>query len=112
MYVPSHHSCRIAGLVACLATLLSPALAHAAAPDCDGPSQDCVRVGHWNVSLAVGGEYEKYGQIERALVAFAGLRDGDRLIDLGCGSGRLAWALGQSMRVEYLGIDIVQALLD
>lgn len=34
------------------------------------------------------------------------------LIDLGCGSGRLAWALGETMRIDYLGIDIVQAFLD
>ena len=64
------------------------------------------------MALAVGGDYERNGLIERAVVAHAGLRDGDRLIDLGCGSGRLAWALGQSMQVDYLGIDIVPALLD
>jgi ubiquinone/menaquinone biosynthesis C-methylase UbiE len=64
------------------------------------------------MSRAVGGDFEAVGLIERAVVAYAGLRDGHRLIDLGCGSGRLAWALGRAMRVDYLGIDIVQDLLD
>ena len=64
------------------------------------------------MSRAVGGDFESVGLIERAVVVHAGLRDGQRLIDLGCGSGRLAWALGRSMRIDYLGIDIVQALLD
>ena len=35
------------------------------------------------------------------------------LIDLGCGSGRLATALGQDgPAIDYLGIDVVQVLLD
>lgn len=41
--------------VACLAALLLPALASAAGADCDRPSEDCVAVGHWSVSVAVGG---------------------------------------------------------
>lgn len=64
------------------------------------------------MAVAVGGDYENIGRIERSVVRHAGLRDGMTLIDLGCGSGRLAWALGQAMRIDYLGIDIVQALLD
>ena len=40
--------------IACLAALLLPPVARAAAPDCDGPSEDCVRVGHWSLSVAVG----------------------------------------------------------
>jgi predicted TPR repeat methyltransferase len=64
------------------------------------------------MARAVGGAYEAVGQIERDVLRFAGLRDGMSLVDLGCGSGRLAHALGRSMRICYLGIDIVQALLD
>jgi ubiquinone/menaquinone biosynthesis C-methylase UbiE len=64
------------------------------------------------MAAAVGGDFESVGIIERAVVRHAGLRDGMTLIDLGCGSGRLAWALGQTMQVQYTGIDIVQALLD
>jgi ubiquinone/menaquinone biosynthesis C-methylase UbiE len=64
------------------------------------------------MAVAVGGDFESVGRIEASAVRHAGLRDSMSLIDLGCGSGRLAWALGQSMRIDYLGIDIVQALLD
>lgn len=64
------------------------------------------------MATAVGGDFESIGAIERAAVRHAGLRDGMALIDFGCGSGRLAWALGQAMRIDYLGIDVVQALLD
>ena len=64
------------------------------------------------MSRAVGGDWERNGQIQSAALRHLGLRDGQSLIDLGCGSGRLAAALGRSMRIDYLGIDIVQALLD
>jgi SAM-dependent methyltransferase len=59
---------------------------------------------------AVGGRPEK-GLIECAALRHVGLRDGMALIDLGCGSGRLAWVLGQEMDIEYCGIDVVPALL-
>lgn len=65
------------------------------------------------MSLAVGGgSYEIFGQMEAEIVQAAGLKDGMRLVDLGCGSGRLASALHRGMDVSYVGIDIVQALLD
>lgn len=65
------------------------------------------------MSLVVGGgSYEIFGQMEAEIVQAAGLRDGMRLVDLGCGSGRLASALHRGMDVSYVGIDIVQALLD
>jgi SAM-dependent methyltransferase len=64
------------------------------------------------MSLAVGGSYYEVGSIERDLMCWAGLKDGMFLIDLGCGSGRLAHALGQSLKIELTGVDIVPALLD
>lgn len=64
------------------------------------------------MSLAVGGGYELFGQIEAQLLRQAGLADGMRLVDLGCGSGRLASALHGATEISYLGIDIIQALLD
>jgi ubiquinone/menaquinone biosynthesis C-methylase UbiE len=64
------------------------------------------------MSLAVGGLYEEIGAIEANLLRHAGLKDGMSLVDLGCGSGRLAHAVGSSMSISYTGIDIVQALLD
>ena len=65
------------------------------------------------MSLAVGGgPYEIFGQMEAEIVQAAGLGNGMRIVDLGCGSGRLASALHRGMDVSYVGIDIVQALLD
>jgi SAM-dependent methyltransferase len=65
------------------------------------------------MEAAVGGGYEIFGGIETGIVRGAGLRDGMRLIDLGCGSGRLASALqAQGARLSYVGIDIVKSLLE
>ncbi len=64
------------------------------------------------MELAVGGSWDVIGPIEVAVLRHAGLRDGMRLVDLGCGSGRLAQALSRAMEVEYLGLDVVPALLD
>jgi ubiquinone/menaquinone biosynthesis C-methylase UbiE len=64
------------------------------------------------MSLAVGGSYEHIGQVERSVLKHSGLVDGMFLIDLGCGSGRLAHALGKEFQISYLGIDILQSLLD
>jgi ubiquinone/menaquinone biosynthesis C-methylase UbiE len=64
------------------------------------------------MSLAVGGRYHEIGAIEADIMRYAGLKDGMSLIDLGCGSGRLASELSRSLNVEFTGIDIVQSLLD
>jgi ubiquinone/menaquinone biosynthesis C-methylase UbiE len=63
------------------------------------------------MSLAVGGQYKELGAIERAVLQYAGLKNGMSLIDLGCGSGRLASDLSGRMKIEYLGIDVIQELL-
>ena len=42
---------------------------------------------------AVGGSYEHYGVLEHALLRGEGLRDGSAVIDVSCGSGRLATKL-------------------
>ena len=64
------------------------------------------------MSYAVGGSYELFGQIDAHLLGRVGLEDGMRLVDLGCGSGRLASVLHSSRKISYAGIDIVQQLLD
>jgi ubiquinone/menaquinone biosynthesis C-methylase UbiE len=62
---------------------------------------------------AVGGLYEQIGQIEVDVLKQAGLRSGMSMLDMGCGSGRLAHALGKSgLHLQYTGVDIVQKLLD
>ncbi|SMG22158.1 class I SAM-dependent methyltransferase [Paraburkholderia susongensis] len=65
------------------------------------------------MARAVGGSYDDVGEMELNILRHAGLKDGMAVFDLGCGSGRLASALGRSgMDLDYLGTDIVQALLD
>jgi cyclopropane fatty-acyl-phospholipid synthase-like methyltransferase len=56
--------------------------------------------------------HHEVGAIEADIMRYAGLKDGMSLIDLGCGSGRLASVLSRSMNIEFTGIDIVQPLLD
>jgi Methyltransferase domain len=64
------------------------------------------------MSLAVGGLYREFGIIEFEILRWAGLKDGMTLIDLGCGSGRLAHVVGERAAVDFIGIDVVQSLLD
>jgi SAM-dependent methyltransferase len=63
------------------------------------------------IELAVGGEFAAFGILERELLIHHGLRASDFLIDVGCGSGRLAVALREYLRGPYLGIDVVPDLL-
>ena len=64
------------------------------------------------MALAVGGSYELIGNIEASILTALGLRDGMKLADVGCGSGRASTVLGRRLRIEYDGFDIVQQLLD
>lgn len=64
------------------------------------------------MSLAIGGQYEAFGQIQLDLLRLYGLRDGVSLIDLACGSGRTATAVSREFDITYLGVDVVQDLID
>lgn len=64
------------------------------------------------MSLAVGGSYDEVGAIEAEILVHAGLAPGMAVLDLGCGSGRLAVALARTLEISYLGLDVVPALLD
>lgn len=65
------------------------------------------------MSIAVGGNYELLGHIELAALKQAGLAEKMDILDLGCGSGRLANALHiAGIDVQYTGIDIIQVFLD
>lgn len=63
------------------------------------------------MSLAVGGDYEAVGAELAAVLAELGLRDGMSLIDIGCGSGRLAHALAARLQLDYLGVDVTPEVL-
>lgn len=61
---------------------------------------------------SAGGNYEGVGRIEADILVHLGLRDGQSVIDVGCGSGRLSSAIQRRASIEYLGIDIMQPALD
>ena len=76
---------------------------------------DLIRVcGHdLAMDLGVGGGgFKEQGQLEFDLLRFLGLKEGDFIMDVGCGSGRLPAALGASgIGVKYHGTDVVPAFL-
>ncbi len=61
---------------------------------------------------AVGGEFDAIGQMELDLLISVGLPVDGFLIDVGCGSGRLAAPLATYMQGDYLGTDVVPELLN
>lgn len=63
------------------------------------------------MKLAVGGEFEAVGILERELLIYFGLKKDDYVIDVGCGSGRLALPLSEYLTGKYLGIDIMPELV-
>lgn len=61
---------------------------------------------------AVGGDFDAIGLVLRETLIHHGLRKHDYLIDVGCGSGRLAKPLSEYLEGKYLGIDVVPELVD
>jgi len=68
------------------------------------------------LELAIGAgdpqEFLATGELQRQLLVAHGLRLEDSLVEIGCGSGRLAVQLLGWLRGSYLGLDVVPALLD
>ena len=62
------------------------------------------------MSLAVGGNFEAAGLLEYFLLLQNGLQKNHTVIDVGCGSGRLAYFLREYLDGLYIGIDIVPEL--
>ena len=63
------------------------------------------------MQLAVGGDFEMIGILELEYLLRSGLKKEGYVIDVGCGSGRLAQPLSQYLHGRYLGIDIVPKLV-
>lgn len=62
--------------------------------------------------VAVGGEFEAIGKLEFALLQQYGLGDQPAcVVDVGCGSGRLAVQLAPFSHVRYVGTEIMPDLL-
>ena len=64
------------------------------------------------VRRAVGGEFDAVGVMEKEALIHHGLKETDYLIDVGCGSGRLAKPLSEYLTGRYLGIDVVPGLVE
>ncbi len=62
--------------------------------------------------LSVGGEFAAVGLILRDLLISQGLQPDGSVVDVGCGSGRLAMPLSGYLKGPYLGIDVVPDLVD
>lgn len=59
------------------------------------------------MELIVGGQYEEIGILEASALLTLGLKPESFLVDVGCGSGRLAYALAGLHSGRYVGTDIL-----
>ncbi len=66
-------------------------------------------------AIAIGSpsweEFNRVGQLEAALLVQYGLLGCETIVDVGCGSGRLAFSLPKLFRGNYIGTDISEPLL-
>jgi SAM-dependent methyltransferase len=60
---------------------------------------------------AVGGDFVTVGYLESSLLSSIGLTGTESVVDVGCGSGRLALPLSSFPNLTYIGTDIVPELI-
>jgi len=63
------------------------------------------------MSLIVGGHYGSIGILESSALITQGLRPEHNVVDVGCGSGRLAFALSKYLTGKFQGTDVLQRAL-
>ncbi|HTZ20285.1 MAG TPA: class I SAM-dependent methyltransferase [Opitutaceae bacterium] len=64
------------------------------------------------MELIVGGMYDQIGFLEYSLLRHIGLQPEHNIVDVGCGSGRLAAKLYPYLRGNYVGTDILPEVVD
>ena len=64
-----------------------------------------------SAELSVGGDFDRIGKIEFALLKKFGLKNHHSIIDVGCGSGRLAKEIPINHSGGYTGTDVVPELI-
>ena len=64
------------------------------------------------MELVVGGKYHESGQLEAYALKQLGLKPENSVVDVGCGTGRLAVALERFLAGNYCGTDILSESLD
>ena len=64
------------------------------------------------MELGIGGEFSAMGKLEYYLLRQHGLTDASSVLDVGCGSGRLALQLAQYGVGKYTGTDVVPDFLN
>jgi SAM-dependent methyltransferase len=64
------------------------------------------------LSKAVGGEFIALGKLEYHLLRSLGLSEWHLVVDVGCGSGRLASQLAAFPGLRYVGCDVVPRLIE
>lgn len=64
------------------------------------------------MELVVGGAYAEMGVLEAAALVQLGLKPEHTLVDVGCGSGRLARRLTGYLKGKYVGTDLLEEALD
>lgn len=71
------------------------------------------KLGHDDaMRLAIGGDFIAIGKLQHHLLRSLGLQPGHQVVDVGCGSGRLACQLAPFPGISYSGFDIVESLLN
>ena len=58
------------------------------------------------------GDWDRIGALQHALLRGIGVGPGSRVVEAGCGPGRLAAQLARHEGLQYLGVDIVPQVLD